>query len=163
MAAPEELARVNGLGPAKIAQVKSALELGRRACQLQAEERATLRTPADVAGLVMSRMRFLSRETLRALCLNSRHQLLADVQISVGTASAAVAHPRECFREAVRRNASAVLFVHNHPSGDPAASAEDVALTRKLKAAGELLGIDLVDHVIIGDGRYESMKERGLV
>jgi len=112
---------------------------------------------------VMSEMRFRARETLRVLCLDARHQLVAVVDVSEGTASAAVAHPRECYREAVRRNATAVVFVHNHPSGDPSASAEDVALTRKLKAAGDLLGIELVDHVIIGDGRYESLRERGLI
>ncbi|NCO41316.1 MAG: hypothetical protein COZ06_22185 [Armatimonadetes bacterium CG_4_10_14_3_um_filter_66_18] len=162
-ASSQELCAVPGIGPAKVAQLKGALELGRRACQLGTEERPLVRTPADAAALVMSEMRFRARETLRVLCLDARHQLVAVVDVSEGTASAAVAHPRECYREAVRRNATAVVFVHNHPSGDPSASAEDVALTRKLKAAGDLLGIELVDHVIIGDGRYESLRERGLI
>jgi DNA repair protein RadC len=114
-------------------------------------------------ALTFSGMRYLSRETLKVFCLDARNHLLDLAQVSVGTVSAAVAHPRECFREAVRRNASSVLFIHNHPSGDPSASPEDVALTRKLMEAGRVLGIEVVDHIIVGDGRYESMRERGLI
>lgn len=159
----EELCALKGVGPAKAAQIKSALELGRRAYESAPQERRVISSPGDAAELLMSQMRYLSRETLRVLCLNTRHQVLKVADVSVGTVSSAVAHPRECFREAIRLNASSVLFVHNHPSGDPAASPADVALTRRLKEAAELLGIELVDHLIIGDGRYESMRDRGLL
>lgn len=162
-ASTDELSAVGGIGPAKVAQVKAALELGRRAYQETGLERPFVRTPAEASSLVMSDMRFLPRETLRVLCLNARHQLVDTAEVSTGTASAAVAHPRECYREAIRHNATAVVFVHNHPSGDPSASPEDVALTRKLKEAGDLLGIEMMDHLIIGDGKYESLRERGLI
>jgi DNA repair protein RadC len=108
-------------------------------------------------------MRYLDREHLKAILLNARNFVLDVVTVSVGTLTASLAHPRECFKEAVRQSAAAVIFVHNHPSGDPTPSPEDIALTRQLVEAGRILGIEVLDHLIIGDGVFVSLKERGLL
>jgi DNA repair protein RadC len=111
----------------------------------------------------MSEMRYLDREHLKVILLNIRNQVLDVVTVSVGTLSASLAHPRECFKEAIRQSAAAVIFVHNHPSGDPTPSPEDIALTRQLVDAGRLLGIEVLDHLVIGDGTFVSLRERGLL
>lgn len=173
-ASEEELCKIHGVGPAKVAQIKGALELGRRLYQEDNEyrtrggaaagkRRPILNAPEAAADYVMTEMRFLDREQIKSLCLDTRNQLLGDAVVSVGTVNSSLAHPRECFKEAIRRSATSVIFVHNHPSGDPAPSAEDIALTRQLVEAGKLLGIDVLDHVIVGDGTYASMKEKGLL
>jgi DNA repair protein RadC len=173
-ASQEELCEIRGVGPAKVAEIKGALELGRRLYQEDyryrsqqgrppGQERIPLNTPEAAADYMMAKMRFLDREQITVLCLDARNQLLeGEAVVSVGTVSSSVAHPRECFKEAIRRSATSVIFVHNHPSGDPSPSAEDIALTRQLGEAGKVLGIDVLDHVILGDGTYVSMKERGL-
>jgi DNA repair protein RadC len=159
----DELTQIKGIGPAKVAQIKGALELGKRLYEAKRRENKTIRTPEDAAQFVMAEMRYLDREQLRVLCLDSKNHVIANSAISVGTANASLAHPRECFKEAVRRSAVAVIFVHNHPSGDPTPSSEDVQLTKQLKSAADVLGIDLLDHIIIGDGVWMSLKERGLM
>lgn len=158
-----ELAKVKGVGMAKACQIKAAVEIGRRAFGTERSEKFVIRSPADVARLLMSEMRYLDREHLRAVLLNTRNMVVDVVTVSVGTLNASLAHPRECFKEAIRQSAAAVIFVHNHPSGDPTPSPEDVSLTRQLVEAGKLLGIEVLDHVIIGDGTYVSLKERGLM
>lgn len=173
-ASEEELKRIRGIGPAKVAQIQGALELGRRAYHADTgnlrqdgsqsgNRRLMIDSPETAAMHTMSEMRFLDREQLRVLCLDTRNQLLGESVVSLGTVNSSLAHPRECFKEAIRRSSTAVVFVHNHPSGDPTPSAEDSALTRQLTQAGKLLGIEVVDHVIIGDGVYVSMKEKGLL
>lgn len=158
-----ELAKVKGVGLAKACQLKAALELGRRTFEANRTERLIVQSPADAARLVMSEMRYLDREHLKAILLNARNFVLDVVTVSVGTLTASLAHPRECFKEAVRQSAAAVIFVHNHPSGDPTPSPEDIALTRQLVEAGRILGIEVLDHLIIGDGVFVSLKERGLL
>ncbi len=158
-----ELAKVKGVGLAKACQIKAALEVGRRAFGERQGEKVFIHTPADAARLVMSEMRYLDREHLRVILLNTRNAVIGVEGISVGTLSASLAHPRECFKEAIRQSAAAVIFVHNHPSGDPTPSPEDIALTRQLAEAGRLLGIEVLDHVIVGDGVFVSLKERGLM
>ncbi|GBC99117.1 hypothetical protein HRbin17_01638 [bacterium HR17] len=158
-----ELAQVKGVGMAKACQLKAALELGRRAFDAGRTERPLVHAPADAARLVMSEMRYLDREHLKVILLNIRNQVLDVVTVSVGTLSASLAHPRECFKEAIRQSAAAVIFVHNHPSGDPTPSPEDIALTRQLVDAGRLLGIEVLDHLVIGDGTFVSLRERGLL
>lgn len=158
-----ELAEVKGVGMAKACQIKAAIEMGRRAFESTRTEKVTIRSPSDVARLLMSEMRYLDREHLKAVLLNTRNMVLDVVTISVGTLNASLAHPRECFKEAIRQSAAAVIFVHNHPSGDPSPSPEDISLTRQLVEAGKLLGIEVLDHVIIGDGTFVSLKERGLM
>ncbi|MGQ9463866.1 MAG: RadC family protein [Candidatus Fervidibacter sp.] len=158
-----ELAEVKGVGMAKACQIKAAMEIGRRSFEGNRAGKIFVRSPSDVARLLISEMRYLDRENLKAVLLNTRNAVLDVVTISVGTLNASLAHPRECFKEAIRQSAAAVIFVHNHPSGDPSPSPEDISLTRQLVEAGKLLGIEVLDHIIIGDGVFVSLKERGLM
>lgn len=160
-ASVEEMARVPGIGPAKIAQLRAALELGRRLAQAEADRRPAIRGPKDLVPLLMGEMRYLDREQFRAALLDIKHRLIALVLISVGHLNGSLVHPRELFKEAIRRSSAAMILAHNHPSGDPTPSSEDRALTRRLIEAGQILGIDVLDHVIIGDNTYVSMKEAG--
>ncbi len=158
-----ELCAQRGLSEAKACQILAALELGRRLVSLAPEERATIQSPQDVSNLVAAGMASLEQEHLRVLLLNTRNQVLSIQEIYIGNVNSAVVRPSEVLRPAVRENAPGIIVVHNHPSGDPAPSAEDVAITRQLAQAGQLLGIELLDHVVIGAaGRYVSLKERKL-
>ncbi|HAG07493.1 MAG TPA: hypothetical protein DCL13_04890 [Peptococcaceae bacterium] len=162
-AATEELISVPGMGPAKAVQVKAALEIGRRVATSAPESRPVVRTPDDVAKLVMETMRHLDREHFRALLLNTKNQVLSIETISVGTLDSSTVHPRELFKSAVKKSAAAVILVHNHPSGDPTPSQADIDLTGRLVQAGSILGIGVLDHIVIGDNRYTSFKACGLL
>jgi len=159
---PSELAQARGIGPAKAAQIKAGLELGRRLLLAAPGERTALRTPEDVAALLMVEMGTLEQEQLRVLLLDARHQVVRQVVVYQGNVSTSLVRVGELFREAVRENCAAVIAVHNHPSGDPTPSPEDVAVTREIVAAGRLLGIEVLDHLVIGRQRYVSLRERGL-
>lgn len=159
----EELSEIKGIGPVKAVQIKAALELGRRLASLPAEERPVIRCPEDVCSLLMEDLRNLDREYFLALLLNTKNQVLAKETISIGTLNASMVHPRELFKVAIRRSAAAVILVHNHPSGDPTPSREDIALTKRLVEAGEIIGIDVLDHIVIGDNRFTSLKSKGLI
>ncbi|MGQ9823686.1 MAG: RadC family protein [Desulfotomaculales bacterium] len=162
-ASVEELSAVKGVGPAKAAQIKAALELGKRLAADAGEERAVIKTPADAAGLVMEEMRHLDREHFRALLLNAKNQVIGQEVISIGTLNSSAVHPRELFKSAIKRSAAAVILVHNHPSGDPSPSREDVDVTRRLVEVGRLIGIEVLDHLVIGDNKFSSLKEKGLL
>ena len=158
-----QLCAMRGLSEAKACQLLAGLELGRRFVSLAPEERATIHSPQDVANLVTAEMAPLPQEHLKALLLNTKNEVLSIQEIYVGNVNSAVVRPAEVFRPAVRDNAPSVIVVHNHPSGDPTPSPEDVSVTRDLIAAGELLGIKLLDHLVIGSGnRYVSLNERRL-
>lgn len=157
----EEIDRVGGVGPAKAAALLAAFELGRRAHGPLPTERYTIRAPEDAARLLAPQMRHLDREHFRAILLNTKHEVLAVVEVAVGNLDSAPIHPREVFKEAVRRSAAAVIVAHNHPSGTPEPSGDDLAITERLRAAGRIVGIDVLDHLIIGHGRYVSLRERG--
>lgn len=159
----EELASFKGVGPAKAAQVKAAVELGRRLAQAGRVGRPVIHSPLDVAALLMEEMRYLDREHFRALSLNTKNQVLSLDNISIGSLNSSIVHPREVFKRAITNSAAAVILVHNHPSGDPAPSREDIEVTKRLVQAGKILGIAVLDHIIIGDGRYLSFKEKGLL
>ncbi len=159
----EELAQVKGIGEAKAAQIKAAVELGRRVLTAIPEARATISNPADAVHLVMEEMRFLDREHFRCLLLNTKNQVLAIETVSVGSLNSSIVHPREVFKNPLKRSAAALVLVHNHPSGDPAPSREDLDVTKRLVEAGKILGIEVLDHIIIGDQRYISLKEEGLI
>ncbi len=158
-----ELCQVKGIGPAKVTQLKAALELGRRLQVAAPEERPVIASPADVAHLVGSEMAFLPQEEFWVLLLDVRNRVMRVHRLYRGSLNRATVRVAEVFREAIRENAAAVIAVHNHPSGDPTPSPQDVALTRTLAEAGKLLEIPLLDHVIIGLGRWVSLKERGLM
>ena len=159
-----ELTDVDGLGLAKAAQLRAALDLGERLKQeVIIAERPHIRTPADAAALFMPEMSLLEQEHLRALLLDNRSRVAAMQEIYRGNYNSISIHPGDVFREAVRRNSVAIIVAHNHPSGIANPSAEDVGATKLLVQAGKVLGIDLLDHLIIGHGgQYVSLKERGL-
>lgn len=156
-----QLGQVKGVGPVKAIEIKAAMELGKRLQALSPEIRPTIRSPADVANLVMSELRRETREHLKAILLDTKNQVLRIVTVSVGSLNESIVHPRELFHEAIRHVAASVIVVHNHPSGDPTPSPEDIAVTRRLRDAGQILGIELLDHVVLGDGRWVSLKEQG--
>lgn len=158
-----ELAQIHGLGRAKSAGVKAALELGRRSVSVDPLSRPVVNSPQDVAHIVMEEMRYLDREHFRVISLSTKNHVLGISSVSVGSLNSSLVHPRECFKEAIRRNSNAIILLHNHPSGDPAPSQEDIKVTRRLAEGGKILGIEVIDHVIIGDNRYISMKEQGIL
>jgi len=157
-----ELVAIKGLGQAKAAQLKAAFELGRRLMIAAPQERLTVKSPADAANLLMLEMGSLEQEHLKAVILNTKNQVLKVHPIYVGSLNTAVVRVGELFREAIRLNAAAIIVAHNHPSGDPTPSAEDVAVTRQMVEAGKLLNIDVLDHLVICQARWVSLKERGL-
>jgi len=157
----EELTTLEGIGDAKAARLMACVEMGRRLAVLPPSARPRIAGPEDVLA-VASDMRHLDREHFRALVLNTKHQLLRCVDVSVGSLTTSIVHPRELYRTAIRHNGAALVAVHNHPSGDVTPSAADIELTRRLAKAGELLGIELLDHVILGDGRFLSLKQQRL-
>lgn len=161
--APEELCRVGGIGAAKATQVLAAIELGKRVASADPAIREDLSNPEAVSRLLMPEMRYLEREHFKVLVLNVKNRLIKAIDISVGSLSSSIVHPREVFKVAVRLSGASVIVAHNHPSGDPTPSMEDILLTRRLAKAGEILGIDLLDHVILGDGVFVSLKERALM
>ncbi|MDR1604297.1 MAG: DNA repair protein RadC [Gracilibacteraceae bacterium] len=156
-----ELTRVRGIGQAKGALILAALELGRRAAEgVDLRDRVVVKEPADAAKL-LSDMRLLDREHFRVVLLNTKNMVVGIAPISVGSLNASIVHPRECFKEALRYGANAVILAHNHPSGDPEPSRQDIELTQRLAEGGKILGIEVVDHLIIGDKNFVSLKERG--
>lgn len=158
-----ELESIPGLGPAKSASLCAAFELGRRMASAPLERGQVIRAPVDVQRHFQPRWRDRRRESFHALQLDGRHRLLSVDEVSVGTLTASLVHPREVFRAAIRNAAAALLLVHHHPSGDPSPSPEDRSVTERLVAAGFLLGIRVVDHVIVADSGYFSFQEAGLI
>ncbi len=158
----DELCQVKGVGEAKAVQIKAALELGRRLLVAAPHERPQVRSPADAANLLMAEMSLLPQEHLRTVLLDTRNRVTKIHTIYIGSLNAASVRVGEIFREAIRANCAAMILVHNHPSGDPTPSPEDVQVTRMIVEAGSLLGIDVLDHLVIGRQRFVSLKERGL-
>ena len=158
-----ELCAERGLSEAKTCQILAALELGRRFVSLAPEERPTVNCPEDVVNLLSAEMSVLEQEHLRVLLLNTRNEVMGIEEIYIGNVNSSVVRPAEVFRPGVRANSTAILAVHNHPSGDPTPSGADVSITRDLVEAGKLLGMELLDHLVIGSGqRFVSMKEARL-
>ena len=157
-----ELCSQHGMGEAKAAQVKAALELGRRLLSAQPEERATVRSPQDVANLLLVEMGLLEQEHLRVILLNTKNQVLAMPEVYKGSVNTAQVRVSELFREAIREGCPALIVVHNHPSGDPTPSRDDIDLTRQLIEAGKLLDIDVLDHIVIGGQSIVSLRDKGL-
>ena len=154
---PRSLESVPGVGPGTAARVLAALELGRRAASESALPGDPIRGPEDVFRRMGPRLRHLLQEEFHVLLLNTRHRVVREVSITRGILDASLIHPREVFRTVVVEGAAGIILVHNHPSGDPAPSPEDRAITRQLSEAGRALGIPVLDHVVIGDGRFHSL------
>jgi DNA repair protein RadC len=159
----EELTNMKGIGQTKAVQIMAALELGRRIGQLQYEDRYVIRSPEDGAKYVMEEMRFLSQEHFVCLYLNTKNQVLHKQTVFIGSLNASIVHPREVFKEAFRRSAASIICIHNHPSGDPQPSREDIEVTKRLSECGRIIGIEVLDHLIIGEKNYVSLKEKGYV
>jgi DNA repair protein RadC len=160
---PGELVQTGGIGRAKASRLLAALELGQRLLGETRPERARIRSPEDVVQAVAGRLRDLEVEEFHILALSSQHQVLRDVLVTRGTLDGSLVHPREVFRPAIAEAAAGIVLVHNHPSGDPTPSAEDRAVTRQMSAAGQVLGIPVLDHVIVAGDRWISFASQGLL
>ncbi|MBI4928658.1 MAG: DNA repair protein RadC [Anaerolineae bacterium] len=157
-----EICSQYGVGMAKAAQIKAAIELGRRLAIQEPEERAAIHHPGDAAELVRYEMSALNQEHLRTILLDTRNRVITIEKVYVGSLNSSTVRVGELFKAAIQRSAASLIMVHNHPSGDPTPSPEDVALTRSVVQAGKLMDIEVLDHLVIGHNRYISLKERGL-
>ncbi|PAE23982.1 MULTISPECIES: DNA repair protein RadC [Bacillaceae] len=157
----DEITSIKGIGSAKAIQVLAAVEIGRRISKLTYDDRYSIRSPEDGANYVMHEMRFLSQEHFVCLYLNTKNQVLHKQTIFIGSLNASIVHPREVFKEAFRRSAASIICIHNHPSGDPTPSREDIEVTKRLAESGKIIGIDVLDHLIIGENKFVSLKEKG--
>ncbi|MGI6308040.1 MAG: RadC family protein [Dethiobacteria bacterium] len=159
----EELQEIKGIGLAKAVQIKAALELGRRIASTFRPATLSLNSPQEVAGFLMEEMRYYHKEYFKIILLNTKNQIISLEDISVGSLNASIVHPREIFHVSIKKSAAAIILVHNHPSGDPHPSREDLEVTTRVAEAGKILGISVLDHLIIGEGKYFSLKEKGLL
>lgn len=157
----EEMTSIKGIGQAKAVQLLAAIELGRRLSSKQTDTKYTIRSPKDAASYLMTDMTSLKQEHFVVLFLNIKNQVMHKQTVFVGSLNASIVHPREIFREAVRRSAASIVCAHNHPSGNPTPSPEDIAVTKRLVEAGSIVGIELLDHIIIGDHQFISLNEKG--
>ena len=159
----EELCQVRGIKLAKASQIKAVFELAGRLESNPDGDKRPVKTPEDAMNVVREQLRGMKKECFLALLLTTRGKLIKMVEVSVGSLDSSIVHPREAFREAMTASAASVVFVHNHPSGDPSPSAEDVKMTERLVQVGQLVGIDVLDHVIVCDGGFTSMKRKGML
>lgn len=157
----EELTSIKGIGPAKGVMILAAIELGRRLNNFKSAEQITIRSPKDGADYVMEDMRTLKQEHFVVIFLNTKNEIIHRETIFKGSLNSSIVHPREVFREAVKRSAASIICFHNHPSGDPTPSQEDIHVTRRLADSGKMMGIEVLDHIIIGDRKFTSLKEKG--
>lgn len=159
----EELTAIKGIGIAKGVKVLAAMELGKRMSSLKQEESYFIRTPEDGANFVMEDMKNLKQEHFVVLFLNTKNKVIHRKTIFIGGLNSSIVHPREVFREAVRHSAASIICLHNHPSGDPTPSREDIYVTNRLVKSGKMMGIEVLDHIIIGNRQFVSLKEKGYI
>ncbi|GIP31362.1 DNA repair protein RadC [Paenibacillus sp. J2TS4] len=157
----DQMMETRGIGMAKALQLKAGIELGRRLATSFHQEAVTIRSPQDVHSLLSEDLRYLQKEHFVCLFLNTKNHVQAKETLSIGSLNASIVHPREVFLAAIRRSSASIICVHNHPSGDPTPSPEDIEITQRLVEAGQIIGIDVLDHIIIGDRSYISLKEKG--
>ncbi len=160
-ASVEELSQRRGIGLAKAAQIIAAVELSKRLSRQSMGVRPVIKTPQDAAQLVIAEMAYLDREHFKVINLNTKNQVMVIDTVSVGSLNASLVHPREVFKLPLKRSAASLILLHNHPSGETQPSQEDINITKRLCDAGHLLGIELIDHLIIGQNNFLSMKEKG--
>jgi len=159
----DQLIEIKGIGRAKAAQIQAGIELGRRLARSAMNEAVTIRSPKDAADYLMEDLRYLQKEHFVCLFLNTKNHVIGQETLSMGTLNSSLVHPREVFRAAIKRSSASILCAHNHPSGDPTPSPEDIHLTNRLIEAGQIIGIDVLDHIVIGDRTFVSLKEQGLM
>lgn len=159
----EQLKKIKGIGDCKAAQILAAIEIGKRLNRWGAHDKIKVNSPMILANLVMDEMRFLNQEHFNIALLDTKNQILAIENISIGTLNASIVHPRDVFNVAITKSANSIILIHNHPSGDPEPSNEDINITHRLTEVGNLIGIKVLDHIIIGDNRYVSFKEKNLI
>lgn len=159
----EQLKKISGIGRVKALQIKAVMELSKRAALSGMGDKIVIKCPEDVSRIMMEEMRHLKKEVFKVILLNTKNRIIRTVVVSTGSLNASIVHPREAFSEAVKSGASCVIFVHNHPSGDPEPSKEDIETTGRLTEAGNVLGIGVIDHIILGNGKYISLKEKGFI
>lgn len=157
-----DLCKRHGIGEAKAATLKASLEIGRRLLLTEQEQRFQVKSPSDVATLLMLEMSHLDQEHLRTVLLDTKNRVQTINTLYIGSLNSSLIRVGEIFKEALKRNSAGLIVVHNHPSGDPTPSPEDIMVTREIVAAGRLLDVDVLDHLVIGNGRFVSMRERGL-
>ena len=158
----EELKSINGIGQTKALQIKAALELAKRISSYK-PLKYKIKNPWDIYKYYMESLRYQYKEIFKVVLLNTKNEIITDVDISIGTLNSSLVHPREVFREAIRRSSNKIILLHNHPSGNCEPSKEDKNITNRLKDCGEIIGIEVIDHIIIGDGVYFSFKENMLI
>ena len=162
-AKPEELLRVSGIGEAKACRIAAAVELGKRLSEGGGKKRTKFGSPEEIAALFMEEMRLETKEFFRILLLNTRNELIGKELISIGNITSSIVDPRDVFKPAIKRGAASIVLIHNHPSGNPEPSDADILVTNRLIQAGELLEVKVLDHLIIGDGKFVSLKKRKLI
>ena len=163
-ASVEELTQIRGIGPAKAAQIKATFELSKRLENFSAEApKITVKSPEDVIKTARSQLKGKKKEHFLVLCLDTRNHLIKTNTVSIGGLDCSIVHPREVFKDAISSSAASVIFIHNHPSGDPTPSEDDIKMTKRLIEAGEIIGIEVLDHIIICDNEHLSMKAKNLV
>ena len=155
----EELSKIKGIGLAKACRIISALELGRRVSVASEMQKFKISSPQDIGNVYMEELRYKKKEIFRVVLLNTKNVIIGSKDISEGSLNASIVHPREVFLEAIKKSANKMILMHNHPSGDPTPSSEDINITKRLISAGQIVGIEILDHVIIGDGSFYSFKE----
>ena len=159
----EQLVRLRGIGRVKAIQIVSLLELAKRLSRAQASEGLSFSNPSSIAMYYMEEMRHHKQEIMKLLLLNTKNKLISENDISKGTVNSAVISPRELFVEALQKNAVSIILIHNHPSGEPTPSREDILMTKRITEAGKMIGIALLDHIVIGNNCYTSLREKGLL
>lgn len=159
----QELTSIEGIGKCKASQILAAIELGRRISNSNGKNTVRITSPLDVSNLLMEEMRYLKKEYFKIIMLDTKNKIIAIENISIGSLNSSIVHPREVFKEAIKRSSASIILVHNHPSGDPTQSKEDISITKRLVESGDILGIKVLDHIILGDNRYTSLKERDII
>lgn len=159
----KEMKGIKGIGNTKAVQIKAVIELSKRLATLNREEREVIKSPRDVAQLLMPELRYFTQEIFKIVLLDIKNQVISIPLISKGGLTSSIVHPREVFKEAIKHSSAGMILVHNHPSGIPEPSRDDINITKKLINSGNIIGIDVLDHIIIGDGIFVSMREKGLI
>jgi len=158
-----DLQKIKGIGFVKSVQIRAVMEISKRISRSKALEKVKINSPSSIAGVYMEEMRYLTKEYFKLVFLDTKNQIINDKTITIGSVNASIVNPRDVFIEALKNNAVNIIMLHNHPSGDPYPSNEDIQITKRIKECGQLIGIALIDHLIIGNGKYFSLKEKGVI